>query len=282
MPTHNRNRQKRQCHGFTLIELLVVVAIIAMLISILLPALGAARDKAKDTVCASNLRQIGLATEYYVRDNQDRLPYILGLRTGSDNWMFYQYRQIFNYWGYLKQLKIYRCPRAYGDNTVQTLEQRPNYNTHYTVLKSDDLYLEAWRGNWFPGIDPTEYPGNPKVPPLYTDYWYHDWQPSTDDNYVTDFAGERVPHIGGNVPSKIPFPQYAVLMTDAGWDLKKDQLRHDGSSHFLFLDTSVSKIRKRHFLDQKIEGELPLDVDPYNCRPFYCWGLTPNGIDGDL
>ncbi len=51
--------------GFTLIELLVVVAIIAVLVAILLPALNSARSSAKATVCLSNLRQIGVAMEYY-------------------------------------------------------------------------------------------------------------------------------------------------------------------------------------------------------------------------
>ena len=56
----------RRIGGFTLIELLVVVAVIVLLIAIMLPGLGRARVKARTTVCGSNLRQIGLATNLYL------------------------------------------------------------------------------------------------------------------------------------------------------------------------------------------------------------------------
>ncbi len=60
--------------GFTLVELLVVIGIIAVLISLLLPALGRARDSARFTQCRSNLSQIGLAIQYYAGEHKDRWP----------------------------------------------------------------------------------------------------------------------------------------------------------------------------------------------------------------
>ncbi|MEX0774210.1 MAG: prepilin-type N-terminal cleavage/methylation domain-containing protein [Phycisphaeraceae bacterium] len=73
-------RQNRTClapsrrAGFTLIELLVVISIIALLISILLPALGNARAAARQSHCASNLRQHGIAYQMYAGDEHDWLP----------------------------------------------------------------------------------------------------------------------------------------------------------------------------------------------------------------
>ncbi len=64
----------RRSKGFTLIELLVVVAIIALLISILLPSLGRARELAKRAVCAANLKGIGNAMNVYAGDNADLFP----------------------------------------------------------------------------------------------------------------------------------------------------------------------------------------------------------------
>ena len=103
-------KQKQKiCNAFTLIELLVVIAIIAILAAILFPVFAQAREKARQTACLSNLKQINTGLLLYAQDNDEtmcadvRLPPING---GTDNTFSFD-RQLAPY---VKNDAVYACP----------------------------------------------------------------------------------------------------------------------------------------------------------------------------
>src|SRR5882724_9321196 len=92
-------RKRRVMIGFTLIELLVVIAIIAILAAMLLPALAKAKEKAKTIQCINQQKQMGLATEMYASDNNDRFP---GNQHNLPSWLASL--------AYYNGTNVYHCP----------------------------------------------------------------------------------------------------------------------------------------------------------------------------
>ena len=87
--------------AFTLIELLVVIAIIAILAAILFPVFAKAREKARTSSCASNLKQQALAVMQYAQDFDETHP--LGRNDVGDSW-----RELIQ--PYIKSIQVFKCP----------------------------------------------------------------------------------------------------------------------------------------------------------------------------
>ncbi|GAB4453398.1 MAG: hypothetical protein OHK0029_06140 [Armatimonadaceae bacterium] len=107
------NRKPALNKGFTLIELLVVIAIIAILAAILFPVFAKAREKARQTACLSNCKQIGTGLMMYAQDYDEYLPMRYGGAcnngTGDcENGMTRSWKNMLA--PYIKNRDIYRCP----------------------------------------------------------------------------------------------------------------------------------------------------------------------------
>lgn len=136
MSSHFPSRSRRAVAGFTLIELLVVIAIIAILAAILFPVFAQAREKARQTSCLSNTKQLGLGVMMYVQDYDETYPLAAFWNTknafATDFYLWSSQRCV---QAYMKNVDIYRCPsdsfppidtaNFYGGGFPKTIPLRP-------------------------------------------------------------------------------------------------------------------------------------------------------------
>lgn len=196
---------RRYDHAFTLIELLVVVAIIALLISILLPSLNKAKENARRAACLANLHQLGQAFQQYLHDNGDMLPAasqmpsIEALVADPNDFRppITQFLQ-----PYARLPELFHCPSDLPGKTARDTEDpntlgRSYWETEKTSYEYNHLpSMVMDRANWSGGSSGSVNVGDTIVkitpaPPVR----FHPWLDKTSDLFLLteydSFHGKR-------------------------------------------------------------------------------------------
>lgn len=248
--------------GFTLIELLVVIAIIAILASILFPVFAQAREKARQTSCLSNEKQIGLAIMQYVQDYDETYPLCYLAYPDGHGRDYTEWSLAVN--PYIKVGKagngngginggVWTCP-SFPDT-----DQGEQYHVRQDLFVGSWQFPSSWLGETTPGTlsmvnspankimimeggmndnSKTNNPDNTNSAQFYTDLWAG-WGSPTWPNGTPTVGGVDVDGIHGNCDIQTGAGQ-------GGWQSCNlfPRYRHSGTSNFIFLDGHVKAIPK--------------------------------------
>jgi len=158
---------RRSKLGFTLIELLVVIAIIAILAAILFPVFAKAREKARQSACASNLKQLALATSMYTTDYDNLLPWTAGLSANTNLQLpagiaradGLQFNDVVK--PYVKNDQIFFCPSVSKDVAAHLAGNDPVSGLPQTYGSIGTNYLFLAYTKHFSLVPNTPYGGKP-------------------------------------------------------------------------------------------------------------------------